>query len=241
MPAMRDTAAAYMALPASKKMMASIASCTTTTTIGGGSSSKALASARTLVVNSAAATNGVEPKKSISSKKLSSSNSTRPSSAPPRPPPSPPPVHHPRSSTSMARVDAGDDDVADERLDGDVLAPPIGLRGLLQQKESSSSAASLSSVGSIYGDIQRALVNFPKALQVLLLLLLLLLPSPPTLCSQLAQADVSEESSASFRLVDKPFQIKYPRGGGCVCVRFDATSASHAPPLQPVCHSSSST
>jgi hypothetical protein len=43
---------------------------------------------------------------------------------------------------------------------------------------------------------------------------------------QLAQADVSEGSGATFRAVDKPFQIKYPRGGGCVCIRYADTSSS---------------
>jgi hypothetical protein len=59
--------------------------------------------------------------------------------------------------------------------DDHVCAPPVGLRGLLQQKDGSGPSTSLSNVGAIYGDIQRALVNFPRALQVTLLLLLPLL------------------------------------------------------------------
>jgi hypothetical protein len=65
-----------------------------------------------------------------------------------------------KSDAGAAASDAADDD------EHGVVAPPVGLRGLLQQKDSSGPSASLSNVGAIYGDIQRALVNFPRALQV---------------------------------------------------------------------------
>ena len=98
-----------------------------------------------------------------------------------------------RAAAAAADAADGDDDDADEsdskrHVDSDVApaAPPVGLRGLLQvhhplskhnrnpvtmrlpQRKDSvgSGSCALSNVGDIYGDIQTALLNFPKALKV---------------------------------------------------------------------------
>jgi hypothetical protein len=153
--AVKDAALTRLHEPAIRKLI---------TSLGNGSgcvSSKAPVSARAAINECGGSTNGVRLKKGSGSSSSQQRSTARPSSSASNRPHAPPPDHIPRAVTSMECADDGSVDP-----DSDALAPPVGLRGLLQQKEGGSSSCSLSNVGAIYGDIQRALVNLPRALQV---------------------------------------------------------------------------